>query len=91
MDASRIKRDNERIKRKRKNEGTNRRTETLVKKAYELGKFDGVDVALTICKYGRYTTYRSRDHKAWPPSIEKIRTAYPLPKIILPEDIEGRL
>jgi hypothetical protein len=30
------------IKSKRKNEGINRRKETLVKKAYELGGFNGV-------------------------------------------------
>jgi hypothetical protein len=29
-------------------------------------------VALIICKHGRYTTYRSKDHKAWPPSVAEI-------------------
>ena len=47
------KRNNEGIKRKRKNEGINRRKDTLVKKSHELGKFDGVNVALIICKHGR--------------------------------------
>jgi len=57
---------------KRKNEGINRRKDTLVKKAYKLGQFDGVDVALIICKHGWYTTYRSRDHKTWLLSIAEI-------------------
>ena len=72
MDAKVTKRNNEGIKRKRKNEGINRRKDTLVKKTYELGEFNGVDVALIICKHGRYTTYRSRDHASWPPSMAEI-------------------
>ena len=60
------------IKRKRKNEGINRRKDTLVKKAYELGEFDGIDVALIICKHGRYTMYRSTDHGSWPLSMAEI-------------------
>ena len=48
MDTLKNERNNEGKRRKRKNEGINRRIETLITKAYELGKFDGVDVALTI-------------------------------------------
>jgi hypothetical protein len=44
----------------------------LIKKAYELGEFDGIDVALIICKHGRYITHRSRDHASWPPSMAEI-------------------
>jgi hypothetical protein len=55
MDSVQIKRNPERIKRKRKNEGIARRIETLVKKSHELGGVDGVDLALIISKYGRYT------------------------------------
>jgi hypothetical protein len=44
----------------------------LIKKAYELGEFDSIDVALIICKHDRYTTYRSRDHASWPLSIAEI-------------------
>ena len=51
---------------KRKNEGINRRKDTLIKKAYKLGEFSGIDGTLIICKHGRYTTYRSRDHASWP-------------------------
>lgn len=72
MDTINVKRNDERKRRKRKNEGKNRRKNTLIKKAYELGEFDGIDVALIICKHGRYTTYRSRDHASWPPSIAEI-------------------
>ncbi|PVH70488.1 hypothetical protein DL98DRAFT_577851 [Cadophora sp. DSE1049] len=91
MDTINVKRNDEGKRRKRKNEGINRRKDTLIKKAYELGEFDGIDVALIICKHGRYTTYRSKDYVSWPPSIAEIQTAYPLPKNILPEDIEKRL
>ena len=72
MDITNIKRKNGEIGKKRKNEGINRRKDTLVKKAYELGQSEGIDVALIICKYGRYITYRSRDHKMWPPSMAEI-------------------
>jgi hypothetical protein len=72
MDTIKIERKNEGIKRKRENEGINRRMDTLIKKAYELGQFDGLDVALIIRKHGRYTTYGSRDYKTWPPSIAEI-------------------
>jgi hypothetical protein len=72
MDTINVKRNDEGKRRKRKNEGINRRKDTLIKKAYELGEFDGIDVALIICKHGRYTTYRSRDHVSWPPSIAEI-------------------
>jgi hypothetical protein len=72
MDTINVNRNDEGKRRKRKNEGINRRKDTLIKKAYELGEFDGIDVALIICKHGRYTTYRSRDHVSWPPSIAEI-------------------
>jgi putative salt-induced outer membrane protein YdiY len=66
IDTTNVKRNDEGKRRKRKNEGINRRKDTLIKKAYELGEFDGIDVALIICKHGRYSTYRSRDHTSWP-------------------------
>jgi hypothetical protein len=72
IDTSKIKRDNEGKRRKRENEGINKRIETLIIKAYEIGKFDSVDVALTICKYSRYTTYNSKVHVSWPLSMVEI-------------------
>ena len=51
MDTPKIERDNEGKRRKRKNEGINRRIETLITKTNEIGKFDSIDIALTICKY----------------------------------------
>ena len=75
MDTTKIKRNSEGIRRKRENEGINRRKDTLFQKIYELGEFDGIDVALIICKHGRYTTYRSRDHKIWLPSMAEIVSA----------------
>ena len=67
-----MKRNNERVKKKREEGGINRRKKTLIKKAYELGEFENIDVALIICKYGRYTTYRSTERKQWPPSMAEI-------------------
>jgi hypothetical protein len=72
MDTTNIKRNNKGKRRKRKNEGLNRRKDILVKKIYELKEFDGIDVALIICKYGRYIIYRSRDHASWPLSMVEI-------------------
>jgi hypothetical protein len=72
MDTLKIERDNEGKRRKRKNEGINKRIETLIIKAYEIRKFDGVDVALIIYKHGRYTTYNSKVYASWPPSIAEI-------------------
>lgn len=72
MDITNIKRIDEGKRRKRKNERINRRIDTLITKAYEIGEFDGIDVALTISKHDRYTTYRSRDHASWPPSIAEM-------------------
>jgi len=65
-------RNHERIKKKRKSEGINRRKDTLIKKVYELGEFDDIDVALIICRNGRYTTYKSMEHASWPPSMTEI-------------------
>jgi hypothetical protein len=72
MDPINVKRNDKGKRRKRKNEGINRRIETLITKAYEIGKFDGVDVTLTICKYSRYTTYNSKVYISWPPSMAEI-------------------
>ena len=71
MDNVNVKR-NEGKRRKRKNEGINRRKDTLIKKAYELGEFDGIDVVLIICKYGRYTTYSSSGYTSRLPSMAEI-------------------
>ncbi|KAK0113399.1 hypothetical protein ONS95_013653 [Cadophora gregata] len=81
---------NERRRRKRENEGINRRKDTLVKKAFELGEFDGIDVVLIICKYGQYTTFRSKGYVSWQPSFAEIQSTYPLPKNMIPEDMENR-
>jgi hypothetical protein len=72
MDTINVKRNDEGKRRKRTNEGLNRRKDTLIKKAYELGEFNGIDVALIICKHGRYSTYRSKGHASWPPSMAEI-------------------
>jgi hypothetical protein len=52
MDTSRIKQNDEGKRKKRKNKGITRRGDTLIKKAFELGEFNGIDVALIICKHG---------------------------------------
>jgi hypothetical protein len=72
MDNTNVKRNDEGKRRKRKNEGINRRKDTLIKKAYELRDLDSIDVTLIIYKYSRYTIYRSKDHASWPLSITEI-------------------
>jgi hypothetical protein len=56
MDITNVKRD-EGKRRKRKNEGINRRKDTLIKKAYELGEFDGIDVALIMIHLQAWSIY----------------------------------
>jgi hypothetical protein len=72
MDSINLNQKNYRIREKRKNEGINRRNNTLVKKAYKLGEFKGVNVALIIYKYRRYIIYSSRDYKTWLLSMAEI-------------------
>ena len=74
MDITNAKLNGERRRKKRENEGINRRKKTLVKKAFGLGEFEGIEVALIICKYGQYTTYRSKDYVLWQPSFAKLVT-----------------
>jgi len=49
-----------------------RRKHTIFQKAYELGKFHGVEVAVTIYGQGRFYTFRTTDHPSWPPSMKQI-------------------
>jgi hypothetical protein len=65
------KRKGENIRRKNV-ENLRRRKKTLFKKVYELGKYDGVDVALIVHQNGRFFTYRSIDLESWPPSMKEI-------------------
>jgi hypothetical protein len=44
----------------------------VLKKGYELGEYDGVDVALIIRQNSRFFTYRSINHESWPPSMKEI-------------------
>jgi hypothetical protein len=57
-----VKRNDEGKRRKRKNEGINKRKDTLIKKAYKLREFDNIDVALIICKHSWYIIYKSKDY-----------------------------
>jgi len=59
-------------KSKRRSVNFGRRKKTIVKKVYELGEYDGVDVALIIRRNGRLFTYRSVDYESWPPSWKEI-------------------
>ncbi|KAF8847277.1 hypothetical protein BDZ45DRAFT_709734 [Acephala macrosclerotiorum] len=78
---------------KRTSQRLNRRKETLLKKAYEMGEFCEVDVALIlrIRKTGRYITFKSVDLESFPPSMEQIQLTYPIPINMLPHDIEAKL
>jgi hypothetical protein len=57
---------------KRKRESLRRRKKTLVKKVHEFGRDFNIDVALILCKNGRYFTYRSIDQDTWPPPMKQI-------------------
>ena len=72
INTPKIERDNEGKRRKRKNEGINRRIETLIIKAYEIGKFNSIDIVLTIYKYSQYIIYNSNIYILWPLSIIEI-------------------
>jgi hypothetical protein len=92
---------------KRKTDNLGRRKKTLLKKVYELGKYYDVDVALVIRQNNQYTTYRSIDLESFPPAMKEIvrlclfidltllmvmqLDSYPVPKNVLPQDIENQL
>ncbi|KAG4442434.1 hypothetical protein IFR05_002080 [Cadophora sp. M221] len=90
METPSVELNGEQRRRKRENERINKRIETLVDKAFALGELDGINVALIICKRGQYTTYKSRGFLSQQPLFTKIQNTYPLPKNLLPEDIENR-
>jgi hypothetical protein len=56
MLTAKIKRNNQ-GKRKTKERSNKQEKGTLIEKAYELGEFDGMDMALIVCKHCRYTAY----------------------------------
>jgi hypothetical protein len=57
---------------KKRSENLGRRKKTVLKKVYELGEYDGVDVALIIRQNSRFFTYKSINHESWPPSMKEI-------------------
>src|SRR5450432_4877420 len=63
---------------KKRSENLGRRKKTVLKKVYELGEYDGIDVALIIRQNGRFFTYRSINHESWPPSMKEIVRLYHL-------------
>ncbi|KAH6661557.1 hypothetical protein B0J14DRAFT_571532 [Halenospora varia] len=75
---------------KRRSEGVRNKGDTLVKKAHCFGKEDGVQVAVIVFRRCRYHTYSSSSQESWPPSIEEIKRAYPLPKCLQPQDVEEK-
>lgn len=72
MDDTKVKAYDQRIKKKRKNEGINNRQKTLLNKAHELGEFEGVEVVVIVRKYGKYTTYVSEGFRSQQPSFKEI-------------------
>jgi hypothetical protein len=71
-----IKRSNESIRdtKEGKNGVINRRKEALIKKAYKLVECNGIEVAMIICKNGRYTHPPSGGLK---PTDVPISSCYP--------------
>ncbi|KIM93301.1 hypothetical protein OIDMADRAFT_35952 [Oidiodendron maius Zn] len=74
---------------KRQKQNPARRIETLFVRSHEIWESYGVDVAVIVMKGGRYSTYSTRPHR--PPSMADIGATYPLPKNLLPKDLEGRI
>ncbi len=80
---------------------------TLLKKSHELGQSPDINVAVIPDYKGRYFSYRSVDRESWPPSMKQIvshtfmrplqvlnvkqQISYPLPKNMLPQDMENPL
>lgn len=62
---------------KQRREMMRRRKHSLFKKAYELEKLCDADVAVIVCKNGRFYIYKSTDQKAWPPPMEQIASSVP--------------
>lgn len=62
---------------KQRREMMRRREHSLFKKAYELGKLCDADVAVIVCKNGRFYIYKSIDQKALPPPMEQIASSVP--------------
>jgi hypothetical protein len=58
--------------RKRRTDNLGQKKKTLLKKAHKLRKYDGVNMAVIIRQNSKFFTYRSVNHKSWPPSIEEI-------------------
>ncbi|KAF7912281.1 uncharacterized protein EAF01_001302 [Botrytis porri] len=76
---------------KTRSETIRKRKATLIKKAHELGRLDGIDVAVFIFHRNQYFTYKSVDTISWPPSINDIQLTYPMPVNFTSKDIEERL
>jgi hypothetical protein len=57
---------------KRRNENLRRRIKTLFIRSHELGKANGVDVAVVLRKNNQYYTFRSIDQPAWPLTMTDI-------------------
>ncbi|KAH8799044.1 hypothetical protein F5884DRAFT_863688 [Xylogone sp. PMI_703] len=75
------------LKNKREREYASKKINTLLKKAHELEMLPGIDVSLTICNCGRYTTYNSIDQEFFPLTKEEIM-AYLILKNLLLCDFE---
>lgn len=52
------------------------RKKRLFQKGYELGKYNGIDVALILRHNGRLFTCTSIDHESWASSIKEIVRLY---------------
>lgn len=57
---------------KRRSERIRKRKKTVFQKAYELGKFPEIEIAIIIFQNGRYFTFNSTKDESWPPSMKEI-------------------
>ncbi|KAF1349760.1 hypothetical protein BDV97DRAFT_352378 [Delphinella strobiligena] len=66
-----------------------RRKNTLLKKAYELGKLHDAHIYVLVRYGGRYYCYTSLSYVSWPPPHKQVLESYPLPDLRRPVDFEG--
>ncbi|CAJ2503081.1 Uu.00g104750.m01.CDS01 [Anthostomella pinea] len=70
-----------------------KREKTLFKKTHELHTENETKVFMLFYHYGedRYYIYNTQPSENWPPTLQDIKTMYPLPDILTPEIMASHL
>lgn len=62
----------DKVAKKRRSERIRNRKATVFQKAFELGEFPEIEIAVIIYQNGQYFTYNSTANNSWPPSMKEI-------------------